>query len=246
MNLSLDRVKRLLPDSEFEVVARVVDARSLPGQEIARLRGLVRGWRDKYVDRAHRQAREARRKAKPRSTRAADSNENTMRQADIMDWVLDRLAELEEAGRSQESAAPDGRPSTPASTGRTPAEPTPDQVREAIGQPHVSTFGDLWAEFPEAPVPNLRKTLWTLVEAGEVDLATGGGIELSAEEEVAFVEEVEQIGGVPVARRTRDKGLDKRHQDRFARTKVVRIRAHKRAQGARNQAKRDSRGGGRR
>jgi len=63
MNMSLGRVKRLLPDSEFKIVAQVVDARSLPEQEITRLRGLVRGWRDKYVDRAHQQAREAQRKA---------------------------------------------------------------------------------------------------------------------------------------------------------------------------------------
>ncbi|TVR51757.1 MAG: hypothetical protein EA421_14935 [Gemmatimonadales bacterium] len=240
MNMSLGRVKRLLPDSEFKIVAQVVDARSLPEQEITRLRGLVRGWRDKYVDRAHQQAREARRKAKPRSTRGADSNENTMRQADIMDWVLDRLTELEEAGAAQKGAPAGEKPSAPAATD---SAPTPDQIREAIAQPHVSTFGDLWAEFPDAPVPSLRKALWTLVEAGEVDLTTAGGIELSAEEEVAFVEEVQAIEGVPAARRTREKGLGKRQQDHFARTKVVRIHSHKRSSGARKQAKRDSRGG---
>jgi len=246
MNMSLGRVKRLLPDSEFQIVAQVVDARSLPEAEIIRLRGLVRGWRDKYVDRAHQQAREARRKARPRSTRSADSNENTMRQTDIMDWVLDRLTELEEEGSSQKDAATGGKPGAPASAGPAPAGPTPDQIREAIAQPHVSTFGDLWAEFPDAAVPHLRKALWALVEAGEVDLTTAGGIELSSEEEVAFVEEVQEIGGIPVSHRTREKGLGKQQQDRFARTKVVRIRAHKRASGARKQAKRDNRGGGRR
>jgi len=246
MNMTLDRVKRLLPDSEFRIVAQVVDARSLPETEITRFRGLVRGWRDKYVDRAHQQAREARRKARPRSTRGSDSNENTMRQADIMDWVLDRLRELEEGEGSQKGATTRDRPSAPASKGPAPSGPTLDQMRDAIAQPHVSTFGDLWAEFPDAAVPHLRKTLWSLVEAGEVDLTTGGGIELSAEEEVAFVEEVQQIGGVPVARRTRGKGLGKQQRDHFARTKVVRIHAHKRASGARNQARRDSRGGRRR
>ncbi len=243
MNMSLGRVKRLLPDSEFRIVAQVVDARSLPETEITRLRGLVREWRDKYVDRAHQQAREARRKARPRSTRGSDSNENTMRQADIMDWVLDRLTELEEG---ESSATTGDKPSDPASTGPAPAGPTLDQVRDAIAQPHVSTFGDLWAEFPDAAVPHLRKTLWALVEAGEVDLTTAGGIELAAEEEVAFVEEVQRIEGVPASRRTRDKGLGKPQRDRFARTKVVRIHAHKRASGARNQARRDNRGGGRR
>jgi hypothetical protein len=242
--MSLGRVKRLLPDSEFQIVVQVVDARSLPEQEIQRLRGLVRGWRNKYVDRAHQQSREARRKAKPRSTRGADSNENTMRQADIMDWVLDRLTELEAAGASQTGASTKQKPSASAAADPASTTPTQDQVREAIAQPHVSTFGDLWAEFPDAPVPGLRKTLWALVEAGEVDLSTAGGIELSAEEEVAFVEEVQEIEGVPVARRTRDKGLGKRKQDQFARTQVVRIRSHKRSSGARNQAKRDSRGGG--
>jgi hypothetical protein len=246
MNMSLGRVKRLLPDSEFQVVAQVVEARSLPQEEIQRLRGIVREWRNKYVDRAHQQSREARRKAKPRSTRGADSNENTMRQADIMDWVLDRLTELEEAGASQKGAPTGKRPGASAATEPASTAPTQDQVRDAIAQPHVSTFGDLWAEFPDAPVPSLRKTLWALVEAGEVDLTTGGGIELSAEEEVAFVEEVQEIEGVPVARRTRDKGLGKRKKDQFARTQVVRIRSHKRSSGARNQAKRDNRGGGRR
>lgn len=96
---------------------------------------------------------------------------------------------------------------------------------------------------PPTPYPSESDCL---VEAGEVDLTTAGGIELSAEEEVAFVEEVQQIEGVPVARRTRDKALGRQKQDQFARTEVVRIRAHKRSRGARYPAKRDSRGGGRR
>jgi hypothetical protein len=242
MNMSLPRVKRILPDSEYEVVASVVHANSLPDGEISRLRPLVRGWRDKYVDRAHQQAREARKNAKPRSTRGAQSNENTMRQADIMDWVLDRLAELESAASS---SGKDGKAAAKApATSRegTSAEPTADQVREAIAQPHVSTFGDLWAEFPDSAVATLRKTLWQLAEAGEVDLTTGGGIELTAEEEVAFVEEVQEIGGVSVDKRARTGGHSKQHQEHFGRTKVVRIRSHSRSRGARNQAKRDNRG----
>ncbi len=236
MDMSLRRVKRLLPDAEYEVVARVVQSRSLPDGEIVRLRGLVRGWRDKYVDRAHQQSREARRKAKPRSTRGADSNENTMRQADVMDWVLERLTELESGPPGEKETAK--KPSSTKS-----AEPSRSAVREAIAQPHVSTFGDLWAEFPDSAVSSLRKTLWALVEAGEVELTTAGGIELSAEEEVAFVEEVQQIDGVPVAKRKHDRTLGKRQRDHFARTKVVRIRSHGRSRGAKNQAKRDNRGG---
>ncbi|CAN5656707.1 hypothetical protein BH23GEM11_BH23GEM11_17980 [soil metagenome] len=245
--MSLPRVKRLLPASEYEVVASVVRANSLPDGELSRLRPLVRGWRDKYVDRAHQQAREARKNAKPRSTRGAQSNENTMRQADIMDWVLDRLSELETSAGS--SGTPAGQrkggkdSATPsASTDRQAAEPTVDQVREAIALPHVSTFGDLWAEFPDSAVATLRKILWKLTEAGEVDLTTGGGIELTAEEEVAFVEEVQAIGGVPVDRRVRAGGHSKQHQEHFGRTKVVRIRSHNRSRGARNQARRDNRG----
>jgi hypothetical protein len=235
MDMSLRRVKRLLPDAEYEVVARVVQARSLPDGEITRLRGLVRGWRDKYVDRAHRQSREARRKAKPRSTRGAESNENTMRQADVMDWVLERLTEFE--------SGPGDKATAKRSSASKRAEPSRTAVREAIAQPHVSTFGDLWAEFPDSAVSTLRKTLWALVEAGEVELTTAGGIELSAEEEVAFVEEVQQIEGVQVAKRKHYRALGKRQRDHFARTKVVRIRSHNRSRGARNQAKRDNRGG---
>jgi hypothetical protein len=238
MDLSLRRVKRLLPDSEYKVVTRVVQARSLPPTEIARLRGLARGWRDKYVDRAHRQSREARGKGKPRSTRGARSNENTMRQADIMDWVLDRLAELE--------AVPEARPrkgdrnARPASR----AAPSPSEIRQALSLPHVATFGDLWAEFPDTPVAKLRKALWALVEAGEAELATGGGIQLKAEEEVAYIEEVHGIGGVRVqGRAPRDEAV-RTHRDHFARTQVVRIRAHKRARGARDQVRRDRSGGG--
>jgi len=242
MNMSLPRVKRLLPDSEYEVVASVVRAKSLPDSELSRLRPLVRGWRDKYVDRAHQQAREARKNAKPRSTRGAQSNENTMRQADIMDWVLDRLAELEASASVAGKGGKSSAKATPGAAARSSAEPTADQVREAIAQPHVSTFGDLWAEFPDSAVATLRKTLWQLAEAGEVDLTTGGGIELTAEEEVAFVEEVQEIGGVSVDRRTRKGGHSKQHQEHFGRTKVVRIRSHNRARGARNQSKRDNRG----
>ncbi len=241
MNLSLARVKRLLPDREYQVVRTVVRAQSLPPAEIASLRSLVRGWRDKYVDRAHRQSREARGKGKPRSTRGSESNENTMRQADIMDWVLERLGELEEivATPPEEAVATD-RPRSFLPI------PSPDKLREAIAQPHVSTFGDLWAEFPEPPVEKLRKALWALVEAGEVELDTGGGVRLTAEEEVAFVEEVQSIDGVPVKRRARATGkLEEGHRDRFARTKVVRVRSHNRSRGARNQAKRDGRGKGR-
>jgi hypothetical protein len=243
MNMSLPRVKRLLPDSEYAVVETVVRAKALPEREVSRLRPLVRGWRDKYVDRAHRQAREARKNAKPRSTRGAESNENTMRQADIMDWILDRLDELGAAAspaaqtEGRRKGTGGGKAAAPAT-----AEPTASQVREAIAQPHVSTFGDLWAEFPGSAVASLRKTLWKLVEAGEVDLATGGGIELTAEEQVAFVEEVQAIGGVSVDRRVRGGSHPKAHEEHFGRTKVVRIRSHNRARGTRNQAKRDNRG----
>lgn len=243
MDLSLRRVKRLLPDSEYQVVVQVVRARELPAAEVSRLTSLVRGWRDKYVDRAHRQSREARGKGKPRSTRGSESNENTMRQADIMDWVLERLGELGAAGTPAAPSAGDAKAST-ANRKKTPL-PTKEEVRSAIGQPHVSTFGDFWAEFPEAPVEKLRKLLWSLVEAGEVELTTAGGIQLTAEEEVAFVEEVQTIEGVPVKRRAESGGIGRKHQDHFARTKVVRIHAHKRAQGARNQARRDRKGGGR-
>lgn len=241
MDLSLARVKRLFPDSEYRVVHTVVRTGDLPEAEIQRLRSLVRGWRDKYVDRAHQQAREARGKKKPRSTRGAESNENTMRQADVLDWVLDRLTELEGQGAA-EADAPSSSP--PASS--TPSSPTSlpskEDVRSAIGEPHVSTFGDLWAEFPEAPVYHLRKLMWALVEEGEAELNTGGGVELTTEEEVAFVEEVHAIEGVPVKRRKEPRGRNlKKHQDRLARTKVVRIRSHNRSRGARNQAKRDRR-----
>lgn len=129
MNLSLPRVKRLLPDSEYQAVHTVVWPHSLPAPEIASLRSPVRGWRDKYVDRAHQQAREARGKGTPRSTRGAASNENTMRQADIMDWVLERLGELEEAGAAPAAvAAPgaDSRSITPcALPGRAPGRRRP-------------------------------------------------------------------------------------------------------------------------
>jgi hypothetical protein len=241
MDLSLRRVKRLLPDSEYEVVRDVVRARELPANEVARLTSLVRGWRDKYSDRAHRQAREARGKGKPRSTRGARSNENTMRQTDIMDWVLERLGEL---GTDPRPERPKVAPGSGSSKGG-PALPTKAEVRAAIGEPHVSSFGDLWAEFPEAPVAKLRKILWSLVEGGEVELSTAGGIELTAEEEVAFVEEVQAIDGVPVKARAGSGGISRTHQEHFRRTKVVRIRSHNRARGARNQARRDGRGGGR-
>jgi hypothetical protein len=193
------------------------------------------------VDRAHQQAREARRKAKPRSTRGSESNENTMRQADIMDWVLDRLGELE--GRSKPPHR--RRPSDPAHRSFLPI-PTPDQLREAIAQPHVSTFGDLWAEFPDASGSPAPKG-----PLGPGGSRRGGAHHrrrnrLSAEEEVAFVEEVQSIDGVPVKRRARATGkLEEGHRDRFARTKVVRVRSHNRSRGARNQAKRDGRGKGR-
>ncbi len=240
MDLSLPRVKRLLPDSEYEVVRTVVRAGDLPEAEIHRLRSLVRGWRDKYVDRAHRQAREARGKGTPRSTRGAESNENTMRQADIMDWVLDRLADV--ADRGSPKAAESLSPAAPATASSSTSLPTKKEVHTAIGEPHVATFGDLWAEFPEAPVHHLRKLMWALVEEGQAELTTGGGIELTAEEEVAFVEEVQAIEGVPVKGQTRARGKNlKGHQDRLARTKIVRIRSHNRARGARNQARRDRR-----
>jgi len=244
MNMSLPRVKRLLPDSEYAVVHQVVRARSLSDGEISELRGRVRGWRDKYVDRAHQQAREARKNARPRSTRGAESNENTMRQADIMNWILERLSELESQGQAAGSRTDSAKAGTKgrAREEDAPSGPSREDVRRAIGESHLSTFGDLWAEFPETPVPELRKLLWELVEAKEVELTTAGGLELTAEEEVAFVEEVQQIDGIPSARRSGSGDLTRKQQDHFARTKVVRIHAHKRSSGARNQARRDNRG----
>ncbi len=245
MDLSLRRVKRLLPDSEYQVVVDVVRARSMPGKEAARLATLVRGWRDKYVDRAHRQAREARGKGRPRSTRGSESNENTMRQVDIMDWVLERLSELQGTAAGKPGGGKGSGDAKPGAGSRGAAKlPSAADIRKAIGEPHVSTFGDLWAEFPEAPVEKLRKLLWSLVEEGEVELTTAGGIELTAEAEVAFVEEVQAIDGVSVNRRSGSAGIPRKHEEHFARTKVVRIRSHNRARGARNQARRDGRKGG--
>jgi hypothetical protein len=116
-----------------------------------------------------------------------------MRKTDIMDWVLDRLAELEAA--------------------RGPSKPEP----KSTGM------------------------------AREVELDTAAGVRLTAEDQVAFVEEVQSIASVPVKRRARNTAaLPENHRARFARTQVVRVRSDKRALGARTQARRDRRGKGRR
>lgn len=263
MKLSRDAVRRLLTKDETEFVEGLAPGR-IEDVTPARLRqklGRARRLRDKYRDLARRQAGEMRGKAEPRSSRAARSNANTLRKVQVFDWAiiqisgrLDRVAEEEGEAAAGKVAAREPAGGGEAVGGRTreAAEYGEEALRERIvavlKEVDDLSFGDLWATMSDVPVDLLRKSLWSLSEAGVVDLTDGAGVALTSEADMADDVDVEvdvERDAPPVVRppqpppaprRSGTVPVDTGHHPR------TRIRSHLKASGRRNQARRDRRG----
>jgi hypothetical protein len=253
MKLSQDTIQRLMTKEEAEFIQSLAAGR-LEDTTPARLRqklGRARRLRDKYRDLAHRQRGEMRGKAKPRSTRPARSNENTLRKVQVFEWAIDRITtRLQAADETAEQAAAkqDG-----ADRGRTreAAEYTPEALQprivEVLKESDTLSFGDLWAAMPDVPVDLLRKALWTLSEAGAIDLTDDAGVALATEADMAEDVEVE----VEIDRPVPPTGQPFSTPASGRRGKPVpggtghhpktRIHSHIRSSGRRTQARRDRR-----
>jgi hypothetical protein len=249
MKLSQDAIRRLLTKEEAEFIEGLAAGR-IESVAPARLRqklGRARRLRDKYRDLARRQRGEMRGKAAARRTRPAQSNENTLRKAQVFDWAIDRItARLGEA--SEPTTVEEARPKE---RKRDASDYAPEALRprivDVLKEADTLSFGDLWAAMPDVPVDRLRKALWALSEAGAIDLTDDAGVALATEAEMAEDVDVEVEIDRPVA----PEPAPPRPPSRGRRGKPVpgvaghhpkvRIHSHIRASGKRSQARRDRR-----
>ena len=101
MSITKQKARPLCTDREWELLGQswAPEISRLSASELRRIEGLLRTQRDKFRDLARQQAGEARGKRDPKSTRPAQSNQNTKTKAQIFDEALERvqvrLAEVE-------------------------------------------------------------------------------------------------------------------------------------------------------
>lgn len=248
MKLSQDAIRRLMTKEEAEFIEGLAAGR-IDKVTPARLRQKLdraRRLRDKYKDLARRQGGEMRGKASPRSTRPARSNANTLRKVQVFEWAIDRIgAQLQSAGDAAAEATVRERTREASEYSLEQLEP---RIVEVLKENDSLSFGDLWAAMPDVPVDMLRKTLWSLSEAGAIDLTDDAGVALATEADVAEDVEVEveidrpapaietpprkPVGG----RRGKPAPGGSGHHPK------VRIHSHIRSSGRRGQSKRDRRG----
>lgn len=107
MAYTLKDAKPLCTKPEFELVtmAHKSDLAALGPARLRQKITRVRKLRDKFRDESARQRREARGKADPRATRAAQGNERTVKKAEIFADVLERFEVAFEASRTKAPAA---------------------------------------------------------------------------------------------------------------------------------------------
>lgn len=107
MAYTVKEAKTLCTKPEFELVtmAHKSDLAALGPARLRQKITRVRKLRDKFRDESARQRREARGKADPRATRAAQGNERTVKKAEIFADVLERFEAAFEASRTKAPAA---------------------------------------------------------------------------------------------------------------------------------------------
>lgn len=107
MAYTVKEAKPLCTKPEFELVtmAHKSDLAALGPARLRQKITRVRKLRDKFRDESARQRREARGKAAPRATRAAQGNERTVKKAEIFADVLERFEAAFEASRTKAPAA---------------------------------------------------------------------------------------------------------------------------------------------
>lgn len=247
MKLSRDAVRRLTTKEEAEFLEGLASGR-IEQITPARLRQKLdraRRLRDKYRDLARRQRGEMRGKATPRSTRPARSNANTLRKAQLFEWAIDRITErLDAAG--DDAAAERKRERTRAADEYSPERLQP-RIVDVLKENDSLSFGDLWAAMPDVPVDLLRKALWSLSEAGAIDLTDDAGVALATEQDVAEDVEVEveiDRPAAPPPRPTRKPMGGRRGKPEpggAGHHPQTRIHSHIRGAGRRGQARRDRR-----
>jgi hypothetical protein len=249
MKLSQDAIRRLLTKEETEFIEGLAAGRieTVTPSRLRQKLGRARRLRDKYRDLARRQRGEMRGKAAPRRTRAAESNENTLRKAQVFDWAIDRITAQLEGGGGPAAEEEVGKEERTREASDYSPEALRPRIVDVLKEADTLSFGDLWAAMPDVPVDRLRKALWTLSEAGAIDLTDDAGVALATEAEMAEDVEVEVEIDRPVA----PEPLPPQPPSRGRRGKPVpggaghhpkvRIHSHIRASGKRSQARRDRR-----
>ncbi len=247
MRLSHDAVRRLLTKEESAFIEGLAVDRieSITPARLRQKLGRARRLRDKYQDLARRQAGEMRGKAAPRRSRPARSNENTLRKVQVFDWAIDRITQrLDQVG--DEAAAPVLEERSREAS-RYTVEDIEPRVVEVLKENETMSFGDLWAAMPDVPVHLLRKALWSLSEAGAIDLTDDAGVALATEADVADDVEVEveidRPDAEPPPQVPPGGRPGKPLPGGAAHHPRVRIHSHIRASGRRHQARRDRRRG---
>jgi hypothetical protein len=248
MKLSQDAIRRLMTKEEAEFIEGLA-AGQIDKVTPARLRQKLdraRRLRDKYKDLARRQGGEMRGKASPRSTRPARSNANTLRKVQVFEWAIDRIGAHLQSGGDEQTAVSE-RERTRAAPEYTVEQLEP-RIVEVLKDNDTLSFGDLWAAMPDVPVDLLRKALWSLSEAGAIDLTDDAGVALATEADVAEDVEVEiEIDRPapaiePPPRKPVGGRRGKAAPGGAGHHPKVRIHSHIRSSGRRGQAKRDRRG----
>jgi hypothetical protein len=250
MRLSQDAIRRLLTKEETEFIEGLAEGRieSITPTRLRQKLQRARRLRDKYRDLARRQGGEMRGKAKPRSTRPARSNANTLRKVQVFEWAIDRITgHLEAPAGGAAEGDERWEPEAKGDASDYTVEAIQPRVVEVLTGTEAVSFGDLWAEMPDVPVHMLRKALWSLSEAGAVDLTDDAGVALATEKDVAEEVEVEveidrpapfiePPGRGPGGRPGKATPGGAGHHPN------VRIHSHLRASGRRGQSRRDRRG----
>jgi hypothetical protein len=250
MKLSHDAIRRLLTKEEAEFIEGLAVGR-IERITPARLRQKLdraRRLRDKYTDLARRQGGEMRGKASARSRAPARSNANTLRKVQVFAWAIERI-ESQLASSSTGGADAPARERERAREGsKYTVEELQPRIVDALKESDTLSFGDLWAAMPDVPVDLLRKALWTLSEAGAIDLTDDAGVALATEADVAEDVEVEveidrpAPAVEPPGRGPRGGRRGKAEPGGAGHHPKVRIHSHIRSSGKRSQARRDRRG----
>lgn len=220
-------------------------------QKITRARKL----RDKYRDLAKQQRGESRGKRKPQSTRAAQSDENTVRKATLFQETLDRLeqqlARKEKTSTMKTKKTSAKKATTPATSARSPsaAKSSSKTSAKKAGasadgskskkKSHASSKAAPAAKAARTPKPRGRKTKASVAMA-----ATGASLGATPTGQASasgWPGAMEQISSRKTRRQDKsNKATYGATQSQFAATSTQKMQGHVSGQTKRRQAKRDA------
>ena len=242
MAFTIKDASRVCTANELELV-KMSRSPAMKRETPARLRLKVdraRKLRDKFRDEAARQTREARGKAEPRGTRAAEGNDRTVLKAEIFAEVLERFETMlsvqeEKADKSTGAAAktPSKKKTGKVTTSdATAGKATADKMASGKSTKKVVK------KTPAKPAKPAKKAAASGASGASTAALTGRASKSAA---AAFTI------GLPAAESRNDRrrahheeSKADRVESKFAATNQTRLMGHISAKGKRSQARRDS------